>query len=334
MMLPNKVDHEGLAPFPILLRQGSMYNLSADEVNSQFGNMSKPSNTMNLDELVKNVISTEEGHDHLIQDHSSSVSSSSSSSSSSLASVDVKKLDRPLSKKTIEEVWNEIVDRECADLNGNIDYSARRQLTVGETNLEEFLIRAGVLSLGNQQSITNPPPLSVLDPLVLVKQQSSDWIKFDMEHGQGQEQQHQVIFPTPIHARMDASYFPVSDTGFENHPQVGDVSCDLEKQMGIPMEAASSSNPHLETERKRRHSDEMMERSYQRRQRRMIKNRESAARSRARKQAYTEQLEQNVSELKRTNLRLKKRKERGMVLDSNPTSGSRYQLRRTSSALF
>ncbi|XP_031117467.1 bZIP transcription factor 27-like [Ipomoea triloba] len=43
-----------------------------------------------------------------------------------------------------------------------------------------------------------------------------------------------------------------------------------------------------------------------RRHKRMIKNRESAARSRARKQAYTNQLEQEVSQLVQENCRLKK----------------------------
>ncbi|XP_019177434.1 PREDICTED: bZIP transcription factor 27-like [Ipomoea nil] len=43
-----------------------------------------------------------------------------------------------------------------------------------------------------------------------------------------------------------------------------------------------------------------------RRHKRMIKNRESAARSRARKQAYTNQLEQEVTQLAKENCRLKK----------------------------
>eukprot|EP00899_Mesostigma_viride_P025191 jgi/Mesvir1/5857/Mv00647-RA.1 len=46
----------------------------------------------------------------------------------------------------------------------------------------------------------------------------------------------------------------------------------------------------------------------ERRQRRMIKNRESAARSRARKQAYTQELEQEVSQLKEENRKLKKQR--------------------------
>lgn len=49
-----------------------------------------------------------------------------------------------------------------------------------------------------------------------------------------------------------------------------------------------------------------VEKVVERRQRRMIKNRESAARSRARKQAYTVELEAEVNQLKEENTKLKK----------------------------
>ncbi|XP_031497019.1 bZIP transcription factor TRAB1-like isoform X2 [Nymphaea colorata] len=50
-----------------------------------------------------------------------------------------------------------------------------------------------------------------------------------------------------------------------------------------------------------------VEKVIERRQRRMIKNRESAARSRARKQAYTMELEAEVAKLKEENMKLKKK---------------------------
>lgn len=277
MMLPNKIDREG-PPCPLLFRQGSLYNLTLDEINIQLRNMGKPLNTMNLDELVKNVIATEESQ--LMQNPSSSASSSSSSCSAASANV---KLNQALSKKTIDEVWSEIVDQECGNVVNNS--TTRRQVTLGETTLEEFLIRAGVLSLGNQESITNPRPLSIFDSTVLVKQQESDWLQFQMDPG-GHDQ-HQVNIPMPIQAGMD-SHFQVSNIGFEN--QVMDVSY-LDNQLELPIALqdgdATSSDPHLAIERKRQYTEEMMEKSIQRRQRRMIKNRESAARSRARKQVDT-----------------------------------------------
>ncbi|XP_024363128.1 ABSCISIC ACID-INSENSITIVE 5-like protein 5 isoform X2 [Physcomitrium patens] len=60
---------------------------------------------------------------------------------------------------------------------------------------------------------------------------------------------------------------------------------------------------------RKRGSDGAVEKVVERRQRRMIKNRESAARSRARKQAYTVELEAEVSQLKEENMRLRKHQE-------------------------
>ncbi|KAL2933019.1 ABSCISIC ACID-INSENSITIVE 5-like protein 5 [Bienertia sinuspersici] len=74
----------------------------------------------------------------------------------------------------------------------------------------------------------------------------------------------------------------------------------------------------------------------ERRQRRMIKNRESAARSRARKQAYTMELEQEVDKLKEENQELRKKQAEIMEMQKNQMmemmneqSGSRKKLRRT-----
>ncbi|KAI7736897.1 hypothetical protein M8C21_032328, partial [Ambrosia artemisiifolia] len=60
--------------------------------------------------------------------------------------------------------------------------------------------------------------------------------------------------------------------------------------------------------RKRYASGDVMEKTVERRQKRMIKNRESAARSRARKQAYTHELENKVSRLEEENERLRREK--------------------------
>ncbi|KAL1547039.1 hypothetical protein AAHA92_23560 [Salvia divinorum] len=72
----------------------------------------------------------------------------------------------------------------------------------------------------------------------------------------------------------------------------------------------------------------------ERRQRRMIKNRESAARSRARKQAYINQLQDKASQLQTSNKLLKKRKEVHTMLNSSSISAPIYRLRRINSAHF
>ncbi|KAJ7540562.1 hypothetical protein O6H91_10G021800 [Diphasiastrum complanatum] len=60
---------------------------------------------------------------------------------------------------------------------------------------------------------------------------------------------------------------------------------------------------------RKRGAEGLVERAADRRQKRMIKNRESAARSRARKQVYTMELEGEISQLKEENERLRKRQE-------------------------
>ncbi|KAF6143999.1 hypothetical protein GIB67_017607 [Kingdonia uniflora] len=60
-----------------------------------------------------------------------------------------------------------------------------------------------------------------------------------------------------------------------------------------------------------------VEKVVERRQRRMIKNRESAARSRARKQAYTMELEAEVAKLKEEKEELKKEQEKLLKLQKN-----------------
>lgn len=80
-----------------------------------------------------------------------------------------------------------------------------------------------------------------------------------------------------------------------------------------------------------------LEKVIERRQRRMIKNRESAARSRARKQAYTMELEAEVAKLKDENKELQKKQAEMMEMQKNQViemmnmqhGGKRRCLRRT-----
>lgn len=86
-----------------------------------------------------------------------------------------------------------------------------------------------------------------------------------------------------------------------------------------------------------RKSSGTLEKVVERRRRRMIKNRESAARSRARKQAYTLELEAEVAKLKEMNNELLKKQEEMMDMHNNqvvekmklPWGNKRLCLRRT-----
>lgn len=85
---------------------------------------------------------------------------------------------------------------------------------------------------------------------------------------------------------------------------------------------------------RKRDALEAFEKTMDRRLRRKIKNRESAARSRARKQAYHNELVSKVSRLEEENLKLKKEKEFENKFPCESSLEPKYQLRRTSSASF
>ncbi|KAG8662834.1 protein FD [Manihot esculenta] len=73
--------------------------------------------------------------------------------------------------------------------------------------------------------------------------------------------------------------------------------------------------------------------SCDRRHKRMIKNRESAARSRARKQAYTNELELAIEHLMEENARLKRQQEE-LLLAASTQHPKKHTLHRTSTAPF
>ncbi|CAM6024548.1 unnamed protein product [Sphagnum balticum] len=86
---------------------------------------------------------------------------------------------------------------------------------------------------------------------------------------------------------------------------------------------------------RKRGPDGPVEKVVERRQRRMIKNRESAARSRARKQAYQVELEAEVNQLKEENLKLRKQQLMEVMKMTGKTIASEVKaLRRTRTATW
>ncbi|MBA0715607.1 hypothetical protein Golax_014497 [Gossypium laxum] len=111
----------------------------------------------------------------------------------------------------------------------------------------------------------------------------------------------------------------------QNNP-ISDLS-----NMNCPFEALASPSGLACFDKKRFQDPD--NNSGDRRHKRMIKNRESAARSRARKQAYTNELELEVAHLMEENARLKRQQEQLGVAAATPLSGKRT-LQRTSTAPF
>ncbi|KAH6818920.1 hypothetical protein C2S51_002523, partial [Perilla frutescens var. frutescens] len=114
------------------------------------------------------------------------------------------------------------------------------------------------------------------------------------------------------------------------------VDAAVKNSSDTPPSASPSPYDFRETGGGRR-SSATLEKVVERRRRRMIKNRESAARSRARKQAYTLELEEEVAKLRELNHELRKNQEEFMEIQKNqiletmnkPWGDKRRCLRRT-----
>ncbi|XP_057442607.1 ABSCISIC ACID-INSENSITIVE 5-like protein 3 [Lotus japonicus] len=232
--------------YPPLVRQGSLYNnLTFDEVQSQLGNTEKPLHNMNLDELLRNVISAESGlvvQNPLPPPDSFLLGNNTDSNGAS-------------SHKTSNEVWRDIVHSEQVyrSVNNNL-----QQSILGQTNLESFLARA-------------------MDPMVMGSQ-PQEWLPLQVPGINFQQQPHQEQHQ---HIRRLCPDFSVYKPVYEN--QVLDIGYS-ENSMATMPSTCSDSKEVDDVKRKHSYSDEMLEKTIERRKKRMAKNRESAARSRAKKQ--------------------------------------------------
>ena len=204
-----------LQPSP-LSRQSSWYNLTLDEVKSQLGDMGKPLGSMNLDELLQNVWNSEANRSALGIDSENMLSSSSLQHQASLT------LARSFSGKTVDDVWKEIQHGQKKRFGEDVK-SQDREMTLGETTLEDFLVQAGLFA---EASISPALGLGTMDS------------------------------PTPQSFQKN--------TGLSPSPSIGSLS---------------DTRPG-----RKRGAPDAYEKTLERRLMRKIKNRESAARSRARQQ--------------------------------------------------
>ncbi|KAF5747904.1 ABSCISIC ACID-INSENSITIVE 5-like protein 2-like isoform X1 [Tripterygium wilfordii] len=230
-----------------LARQGSMFSLTLDEVQNQLGNLGKPLGSMNLDELLNSI------------DNGGAAPQNHLPRQGSLT------LSRDLSKKTVDEVWKEI-QLKMNDKEEQRNNEPERRATLGEMTLEDFLARAGV----DADSIRVPQQYS--------QQQQNQWMQFLLPSVQQPQQQHldnmmPVFMPShPIQQPMALSMMegPYGDVQMNVSPSslMGTLS-DTQAAAGRKRAALGG---------------DVVEKTVERRHKRMIKNRESAARSRARKQ--------------------------------------------------
>ncbi|KAI3984212.1 hypothetical protein MKX01_011166 [Papaver californicum] len=311
-----------------LARQGSLYNLTLDEVQNQLGDLGKPLSSMNLDELLKNVW-TAEANQGVGMDAENTSQTEQLASASALQRQASLNLTRALSKKTVDEVWKDIQQGQKNDTE-ELKAAQERQQTLGEMTLEDFLVKAGVVAEGPGDKKNEGATGVGVDLMAAPPQsfpQQAPWMHYKVpaihQHQQPQQQNMMEIFapgrPVPQPLALAAS--PILEVTFS----------DNQMALSSPLALSDTQTPG----RKRvAPGGDMIEKTVERRQKRMIKNRESAARSRARKQAYTNELENKVSRLEEENERLRKQKELDTILPSASPPEQKYQLRRTSSAPF
>ncbi|KAK4781115.1 hypothetical protein SAY87_017221 [Trapa incisa] len=101
----------------------------------------------------------------------------------------------------------------------------------------------------------------------------------------------------------------------------------------FPFDSLANSTPALPCLGAKKRTNDSEIGSGDRRHKRMIKNRESAARSRARKQAYTNELELEVAHLMEENARLKKQQEQ-LYIAANDQLPKKSTFHRSSTAPF
>ncbi|KAL8133561.1 ABSCISIC ACID-INSENSITIVE 5-like protein 2 [Apium graveolens] len=305
----------------LLGRQSSIYNLTLDEVQDQLGDLGKPLSSMNLDELLKSVWSAEANQGIGGVDFGDALPGNFGSSSSLRRQSSVS-LAKGLSKKTVDEVWQDIQE---GQKKTRLDRKMReRKSTLGEMTLEDFLVKAGVVAEGEK----NPGVVPVDDPIDLPQQsapQQAPWMQYPTPsvHQLAQQQQQQNMFSVfmpgpPIPQTLPVTANPMMD-GYAD---------------AMSPSALIDTVSDTQAPGRKRNVVGVVEKTVERRQKRMIKNRESAARSRARKQAYTQELELKVSRLEEENERLKRQKEVEKELPHVLPPEPKYQLRRTSSAHF
>lgn len=382
-----------------LASQKSIYSLTLEEFQNTLGEPGKSFGSMNMEELLKNIWTAEEGQAMATAMGTADVDGTGICKQASLQRQGSLSVRGAIGLKTVDEVWKSVYQ-------GPIDiaYSPqcppkRRELTFREVTLEDFLVKAGIVSeedkgrntagdgfssfvggnrgmeksRGNQFGASHGvlPSASILPsttsglPNRLVDHHQSLQIDAtpvslqpaDLIIGSYQNagiQQHGQLFrqaPTPgacnvlssntgkqagngslivapmglgglgspvggIVASLNAG---ASYSGFNNPLSLAVPTYKMDSPLSQSSDGTGTSqgnmprSPAFQSGLNGPHRKRLPEGQVEvveRRQRRMIKNRESAARSRARKQAYTVELENELTDLRAENTKLKQKQEK------------------------
>ncbi|CAN6196181.1 unnamed protein product [Urochloa humidicola] len=321
---------EEVAP---LARQGSVYSLTFDEFQSALGGAAaggggaggsaKDFGSMNMDELLRNIWNAEE----------TQAMASASGAGMPPATAALQRqgssltLPRTLSAKTVDEVWRNLLRDELppqgADGGGQQQHQAHRQSTLGEMTLEEFLVRAGVVR-ENPVPAQAPPPMPLPPrPVPVIAPKSSAFLgNFPGADDAAAAAAAMGFAPVGMgDLTMGNGLMPPRPAGMGGGAMAVQTAVNQLDSGGKGYSDLSSPTEPLpyvfEGMIRGRRNGGGVEKVVERRQRRMIKNRESAARSRARKQAYTMELEAEVQKLKELNQELERKQAEIMEMQKN-----------------
>ncbi|KAL6196167.1 hypothetical protein ACLB2K_031782 [Fragaria x ananassa] len=293
-------------------KQNSIFSLTLDEIQSKSG---KSFGSMNMDEFLANIWSADENQVSSEQPNQGDQENpangkDTTSNPASLSRQGSFSIPTPLCKKTVEEVWSEIDKTRPPpppDDMSNGEHP-QRQSSIGAITLEDFLVKAGVVQESHSQNRMESDPIH---PQCGDANNSNMATCSSMYGGTSSEMGNNMIGSGYLNPQ-NAMPSNLSGNGYAiaGYPIFGRVkmivgnasfgtNSEIEKCLSLP-ESSVAKN------KKRMIIDGPLEVVVERRQRRMIKNRESAARSRARKQAYTVELEAEVNHLEEENEKLKK----------------------------
>ncbi|KAL6336977.1 hypothetical protein AAG906_036291 [Vitis piasezkii] len=323
---------------PSLGRQSSIYSLTLDEFQHTLCENGKNFGSMNMDEFLTSIWTAEENQATNFNHISNSQMSLSETSMEkpiakqpSLARQGSLSLPAPFCQKTVDEVWSEIHKAQQQQQQDSVHNaeSAHRQPTLGEMTLEDFLIRAGVVR--EQPTATAPAQHQQQHQYGLYQNNntiSPTFARPVMGMGGGAGVGSFQTLPQSSGAAGESSGYAGNGKRNGGYPKtsaclggrvgngggvygpgqtlamestVSPVSSDGMCPNQIDNTAGQFGLDVGSLRGRKRIIDGPVEKVVERRQRRMIKNRESAARSRARKQAYTVELEAELNQLKEEN---------------------------------
>uniref|UniRef100_M4E0W2 BZIP domain-containing protein n=1 Tax=Brassica campestris TaxID=3711 RepID=M4E0W2_BRACM len=314
-----------------LARQSSLYSRTFDELQSLLGGPGKDYGSMNMDELLKSIWTAEEAQ-AMSMTMTSSAATTMVQPGGNLQRQGSLTLPRTISQKTVDEVWKCLITKDGGGSSGGgggeSNNAPQRQQTLGEMTLEDFLFRAGVVREDNNSS----------QQMGQVTGNNNNG--FYGNNGAPGGLGFEFAFTGPV-GMVNKSFNGAVNNSLNNTNGLASFG-----GTGVTVAATSPGTSSAENNslspvpyvlNRGRRSNTGLEKVIERRQRRMIKNRESAARSRARKQAYTLELEAEIEKLKKVNQELQRKQAEMMEMQKNelkesskkPWGSKRQCLRRT-----